>query len=317
MPCATPTRGWRVDVHRAHQDDGRRYVGDYDQQGTARIWHVEGEYRREVARIVDSSLGGIAWGYIGAGPADAARMLLTDAAGDRRIADAYWFDFEEEVVDCLPRNERFELPVALVEQWLIDRGVHVPGRGPCAVEPRTGPCSEADLRAWQAELGEEQRRLDGRARQLDAREQAVVQAEARLSAEQDAWSAVPRTPQVTALPAEPVAREIRQMMADTGDGVGQVAKFLAVEPAWADDVLAGRITEVDVAHIQHLCEVLHCTPHDFWGAEAGRSIIDAYPPEVWPRFIEPLDAWPPRPLTDPNPPGQPGPPPPELPGFGL
>jgi hypothetical protein len=65
-------------------------------------------------------------------------------------------------------------------------------------------------------------------------------------------------------------------------------------------VMDGTITEVDLDHVQRLCEGLHCTPYDFWGAEAGRSIVHAYGPELWPRYIEPLAEPPGRGLGGPE-----------------
>ncbi len=88
--------------------------------------------------------------------------------------------------------------------------------------------------------------------------------------------------------------QIETLLVQTQDDLATVARGINVEPEWAAGVMDGTITEVDVDHVQRLCEGLHCTPYDFWDAEAGRSIVHAYGPELWPRYIEPL-AEPPGP----------------------
>jgi DNA-binding Xre family transcriptional regulator len=82
--------------------------------------------------------------------------------------------------------------------------------------------------------------------------------------------------------------QVEALLAQTQDDLPTVARGINVEPEWAAGIMDGSITEVDVDHVQRLCEGLHCTPYDFWDAEAGRSIVHAYGPELWPRWIEPL-----------------------------
>lgn len=290
-------------------NDSARYVGDFDARGVARIWHVEDGYQRELARVVDASPAGLAWGYVGCGPADTSRTILTDAVGNRGLAERLYADFQEQVVDRLPINQRFELPVGDVNSWLVDHGVTPPGIEP-ARDSRPMPVDDADVFAWAQELEQRERNLQRWAEQLVEREQAVVRVEQRLRAEQSAWIGRDHVEPAWSLPASPVAQEIRAIMNDTGDGISQVAKFLGVDHEWVADVLAGRVSDIDLPHIQQLCESLHCTPHDFWGIEAGRSIAHAYPPELWPRYIEPLDAWPPNPgdvIPDRRPPEPPAP----------
>jgi DNA-binding Xre family transcriptional regulator len=110
------------------------------------------------------------------------------------------------------------------------------------------------------------------------------------------------------VPATVVAIQLRGLMVDTGDDLPTVARGIGLDPDWAQRVLDGDVIEVDVAHVQQLCEGLQCTPYDLFGAEAARSIAHVYGPELWPSAIEPLDpmCW--RPgdseaigLYDPNP----------------
>lgn len=86
-----------------------------------------------------------------------------------------------------------------------------------------------------------------------------------------------------------VAERIRSILVDTGDDIGTVARGLDVEPTWALDVITGKLANVDIDHVQRLCESLHCSPYDLLGADAARSIEAAYGPELWPRYIEPLE----------------------------
>ena len=284
----TPTSGWWSEVP-AH--DGRRYVGDFDANGTARIWHVDGEYRREVQRMAVASPAGLAWGYLGNGPSDTARTILADATGDPRAAEALYLDFAEQVVDRLPCNARFELPAAEVDSWLLARGITPPGAGPQACEVRPLPADELDVVAWAAELEQEEQRLQRWAVQLAERERAVARSEQRVRSEELAWTGRPDIAPSWSLPAEPVARELRAVMTDADCTVEGAAREFGLDEAWARDVVAGRITTVDVPHVQQVCEAWSCTPYDFWGTEAARTIVHAYPPELWPRHIAPLWQW--------------------------
>lgn len=91
------------------------------------------------------------------------------------------------------------------------------------------------------------------------------------------------------------------LQAGTGDTMADVAKGCGLKADWAADVAAGRITEVDLPHIQEVCEGLHCSPYDLWGKDTAQAILHAYGPELWPRFIEPLEP-PPIELPGPEPP---------------
>jgi hypothetical protein len=292
------------------------YVGDFDPDGTARLWRVEAGERRVVPHVAVSSPAGLAWGYIGNGPADTARSILADASRSEHVTEALYAEFQDQVVDRLPRNAPFELPVAEVRGWLRGHGAETPASPGQEPEVRRLPTTDVEVFEWAHDL--ERREMDlarCEARLLD-RERALTQGERRLANEQAAWGQEHPTAPAWHLPAEPVAEELRSIMADTGDGIDDCAKGLGVDVAWARDVLDGRITEIDLPHVQDVCEALHCTPYDFWGLDAGRAIAHAYGPELWPRFIEPLDAWPPRPLDHPSfdrmdPPEPPGP------GLGL
>lgn len=128
--------------------------------------------------------------------------------------------------------------------------------------------------------------LDARSKALDARERALAEREARLdariaehSAPAPAWS----------VSAGPAARQILNLMVETGDELVTVARGIGVEAEWAAGVVSGAITDIDLDHVQRLCEGLHCTPYDLFGASAGRSIAHAYGPELWPRYVEPLE----------------------------
>ncbi len=130
--------------------------------------------------------------------------------------------------------------------------------------------------------------LQSRSEDLDARELLLAEREARL----DARAAEPQasaSPTVWSLPAAPAARQIHNLMVETGDDLPTVARGIGIDADWAAGVLTGVITDVDIEHVQRLCEGLHCTPYDMFGAKAGRSIAHVYGPELWPRYIEPLE----------------------------
>jgi hypothetical protein len=270
--------------------DERLYVGEYDERGIARIWHVEGDYRREVPRVIEASPGGLAWGYLGNGPSDTARTILADAFGDRRAADAYWWEFAEEFVERLPRNTRFELPAETVESWLVERGFMPPAIAAMAPE-RPLPTNDVDVVAWAHDLEREEQRLQRWATQLAVRERSVAKAEVRLGHERGALLDHGDVVPAWSLPAEPVARELRAVMSDAECTVESAAREFGLDEAWARDVVAGLVETVDLPHVQQVCEAWSCTPYDFWGTEVARTIVHAYPPELWPRHIAPLWQW--------------------------
>jgi hypothetical protein len=279
----------------ARDDRQARYIGDYDPRGAARIWHVDGDYRREIARAAVASPDGLAWGYVGNGPADTARTILADATHDPRTTDALHLAFAAQVVHRLPRNERFELPVAVVEDWLMARGVTLPGATLDRAGTRTLPITDIEILEWAHELEKREHDLERVASQLAEREQRVAQAEARLARAELARRNVDVTPGWT-LPAQPVADELRAVIADTNGTLEEAAREFGLDEAWARDVLAGHVTEVDVPHIQQICEGWSCTPYAFWGTEVARAVVHAYPPELWPQHTAPLADWGLRPL---------------------
>lgn len=134
--------------------------------------------------------------------------------------------------------------------------------------------------------------LARRALELDAREDDLARRERQLLAQQEAVAAmVPGEPRWT-LPVAPVSELLIAIQAATGDDMPDVARGCGLDPAWAADVVAGRITDVDVPHVQEVCEGLHCSPFDLWGEDDARGILHAYGPELWPRLIEPLEPAP-------------------------
>lgn len=95
-----------------------------------------------------------------------------------------------------------------------------------------------------------------------------------------------------ALPAEPVAGALRRLRHDpylAANDLGAFARGLGIDPALAQAVMDGSVSELNVEQIAHVCEALRASPYDLWGPKLGRQILDAYGPERWPRYIEPLD----------------------------
>lgn len=128
------------------------------------------------------------------------------------------------------------------------------------------------------------------AQEDDRRNADVVDAPSfSAHAEISAVNGEPELERSWTVPAARVATRIREILLDTGDDPATVAQGLDVEPDWAVGVLTGEITDIDIDHVQRLCESLHCTPFDLFGAKAGRSIAHVYGPELWPRYLEPLE----------------------------
>ncbi|MGI8711561.1 MAG: DUF6166 domain-containing protein [Acidimicrobiales bacterium] len=278
-------------------------MGGFDETGRGALWfRDEGGQRREVPHVVSHSPDGLAWGYEGSGPADTALSILADITQDQGVAERWHQEFKREVVARLSLNQPFELERGSVEQWLAGKGVAIAAEWDLADRPTSmsapGPLEERHAPvATAAHLTQRSAALDARERSLDAREAALdlrergldrrdLRAETWEASLQGATGTEPRW----TLPAGPVKGQIETLLVLTHDDLSTVARGINVEPEWAVGVMDGSITEVDVDHVQRLCHGLHCTPYDFWGAEAGRSILHAYGPELWPRYIEPLAA---------------------------
>ncbi|HUP86848.1 MAG TPA: hypothetical protein VM143_14415 [Acidimicrobiales bacterium] len=127
-------------------------------------------------------------------------------------------------------------------------------------------------------------RLQAWERDLQARERLLL---GEMSPLDESRSATPVT-----LPAAPVASALTRLHADRyigGEDPATFAEGLGIDDRLATGILAGEVTDLDAAHIAHVCEALHASPFDIWGPERGRQILDVYGPEKWPRHIEPLD----------------------------
>jgi hypothetical protein len=136
-------------------------------------------------------------------------------------------------------------------------------------DPDNGAISAAQLAAWEASLRRWEDNLTGWAQSLYA-QQGI----------EPRWS----------LPAAPATDALRNLQAIAGDNdVATFATGLGVERRLVEDLLAGKLTELDVHQIGQVCDGLHCSPYDLWGPEQARTVLHAYGPEHWPRYIEPLD----------------------------
>ncbi len=300
------------------------YIGQDNGRGQMGIWYqFDNGVRQEVPHVVKHSPGGLAWGYEGNGPSDTALSILAHITEDGAVAEAWYQDFKREVVAGLTLDHPFELERADVEHWLARRGVGVapawelsdepavrPGQGPpsAVTDVRNRAVPRDHLEPTAEQLARRAAALDAREAALDRRETQLRQRERRLDAqasslerELNRWESgldaqpngQPEVPARWTLSAVPVKDQLRTMQRETEDDLATVARGMNVEPEWAAGVLDGSITEVDLPHVQQICEALHCTPYDFWGPDEGRSIMHAYGPELWPRYIEPLAPPPP------------------------
>ena len=120
----------------------------------------------------------------------------------------------------------------------------------------------------------------------------ATESETTASAPTDATSARPPAPQGASLAAEPAVRALRALRADSYLADGDVAVFAAGLGLPADlttRLLDGKLTRLEVGDIAAVCEALHCSPYDLWGADEARTVLHVYGPERWPRHIAPLD----------------------------
>ncbi len=275
------------------------YVGGEDDQGRLQVWFESDDgVRREVERC-SAGHGGLSWGYEGTGPGNTARTILADITQDRALAQAWHQEFRSDIVARLTVDQPFRLERGLVELWLADKGIAVAPEweklpavefgGEVASRPPATPAPSPE------QLTQRAAALDAREAALERREEELAQREHRVDVGLAALQAETPVQPRSSLPVEPVKIQIEELVRGTGDDLATVARGMNIEPEWAAGVLDGSITEVDVDHVQRLCEGLHCTPHDFWGADDANGIIEVYRPELWPRWIEPLAAPPPDP----------------------
>lgn len=106
-----------------------------------------------------------------------------------------------------------------------------------------------------------------------------------------------------ALPADPVRRTFEWLHEAADVPSRDPAAFatnLGMNPVLARGILGGTIRELDPVEIRQVCESLVCSPFDLWGSELARAALPIYPPERWPRRIEPLDSLRNRPVTLPE-----------------
>ena len=266
--------------------DRRAFVGEVDPTAGARLWFLDGTgVRQRVDHVVQHSPEGLAWGYAGKGPADAALSILTAATGDRQTAERLHEGFMRDVLAKLPINERFALPAAQVETWLGANGAEL---GPSRQRRPVAAGEEPDSQGPHEDFDQRGAALAARARALDERERRLLEREVRVDAMAVRVGLAAEVEPATCLPAGPVRHHLEALVVDTGDNIAEVARANGLDPLWAAAVAAGTVTQLDVAHVRHVCEGLRCTPYDLWGTEAARSISHAYGPDAWPVTTEPL-----------------------------
>jgi hypothetical protein len=215
--------------------------------------------------------------------------------------------FKREFVATVEINQAFQLAGRKVVNWLYAHGVEpagllpqipnapmqreMAGRG-LVEEAEFLDAREQSLQTQLLELEQRQIELDQLQHRLDAQAAAI-----RVAIDvTPAWS----------LPAGPVVEQIQWLQHGTGDTLEIIAKGLDIEDWWARSIITGKITDIDIDHVQRICESLSCSPYDLWGEHDARTILHAYGPELWPRFIEPLGPQPPeQPGPRPEPPTRP------------
>jgi hypothetical protein len=94
------------------------------------------------------------------------------------------------------------------------------------------------------------------------------------------------------LPAAPVRSVLLHLIEDRrvgGFDTSELARGLDLDRGLVIDVLAGDRQSLTVPEVKAVCDALHASPLGLWPAEQARTILTSYPPETWPRYIEPLD----------------------------
>lgn len=76
--------------------------------------------------LANHSPTGLAWGYLGSGPAQLALAILCDATGDDELALAYYQLFKADIIAGFPSEQPFELHEDQIRAWL-------------AAQPRVAP----------------------------------------------------------------------------------------------------------------------------------------------------------------------------------
>ena len=126
--------------------------------------------------------------------------------------------------------------------------------------------------------------------ELDAREAGLRLWEAELVARANRLDA--QAGEATSLPAAPVSGVLLHLLEDRRVGgldAEQLAVGLGLDPMLVRDILSGQREALAVAEVREVCEGLHASPFDLWSPEDARTILASYPPETWPRHIEPVD----------------------------
>lgn len=100
------------------------YIGVYDHKDELRILFCDESGARVIEHYKRHSPSGFAVGYMGSGPADAARCILADALnirptghGDMPRIEAYYQKFKGEVIARLPQRGTWRIPQAKVLAW--------------------------------------------------------------------------------------------------------------------------------------------------------------------------------------------------------
>jgi hypothetical protein len=102
------------------------YFGDFDDKGRAGLWYADADAARTaVPHVISQSPGGVAWGYDGAGPSDAALSILTHITRNPDVAQRYHQEFKRDLLVHVSVNVPFQMDASIVAGWLRDRGVTV------------------------------------------------------------------------------------------------------------------------------------------------------------------------------------------------
>lgn len=215
---------------------------------------------------------------------DTGELYVTDGSSVRVLAVVpERRQLERALLGWAAAGAAPEPSLAWVERRIVER--LVPERPGDGTNPRlAGAADSMPVPAASSLRTPEQDRLAAWDAELRAKEERLAAWEASLDAAQ---------PQPAhSLPAAPATDALRSLLGEPGFSTSDVEEFargLGLDHRLTEQLVAGRLSEVDIGQISQLCEALHCSPYDLWGVDLARSILHSYGPEYWPRRIEPLD----------------------------
>lgn len=121
--AAADERAWLISMERLRAVQPE-YHGSFDPNGQLRVFLVDANQSREIAKYTRHQGAGFGAGYAGAGPALLARCILADLLDVKPLEDGVipeidtiFQDFKFQVIAKLPQRDAWVLPQRDVRTW--------------------------------------------------------------------------------------------------------------------------------------------------------------------------------------------------------